>query len=160
LLLVISVLRSYFADINLEVPHQVVFLDETWVYANGSESKMWSDGTSQSVKKRGPTTSSRYIILHDGTQNGFVSGASLIFVSDTKPRGNHDLMNGENFEHWMLTELLPKLEEPSVITMDNASYHNVLLEKPPTKNWREDEINSWLQDEGIPFAEGSFKLHI
>jgi hypothetical protein len=51
---------------NLEVPHQVVFLDEAWVYANGSELKMWSDGTSQSVKKRRPT-STRYIVLHAET---------------------------------------------------------------------------------------------
>jgi hypothetical protein len=35
-------------------------------------------------------------------------------------------MNGENFEHWMSTQLLPNLDEPSVIVMYNASYHNVL----------------------------------
>jgi hypothetical protein len=118
---------------NLEVPHQVVFLDETWVNANGSESKIWSDGTSQSAKKRGPTTSTRYIILHAGTQNRFVSGASLISVSGTKSGNYYDLTNGENFEHWMLTQLLPNLEEPSVIVMDNVPYHSVLLEKPPTQ---------------------------
>jgi hypothetical protein len=65
---------------NLEIPHQVVFLDETWVYANGSELKMWSDGTSQSVNKR-RLTSTRYIVLHAGTQDGFVSGASLICIA-------------------------------------------------------------------------------
>jgi hypothetical protein len=48
----ISFLRSYFENMNLEVPHQMVFLDETWVYANGSELKMWSDGTSQSDSKK------------------------------------------------------------------------------------------------------------
>jgi hypothetical protein len=76
----ISFLRTYFENMNSEVPHKVVLLDETWVYANGSESKIWSNETSQSVKKRGLTTSTRHIILHAGTQNGFVSGASLIFV--------------------------------------------------------------------------------
>jgi hypothetical protein len=90
---------------NSEVPHQVVFLGETCAYADGSELKMWSDGTSQSVKKRRPTTSTRYIVLHAGTQNGFVSGASLIFVADTKSGDYHDSMNGENFEHWMSTQL-------------------------------------------------------
>jgi hypothetical protein len=95
--------------VDLEVPHQVVFLHENWVYVNGSESKIWSDGTSQSVKKGRPTTSIRYIILHAGTRNGFVSGASLIFVSGTKSGDYHDSMNGENFEHWMLTQLLPNL---------------------------------------------------
>jgi hypothetical protein len=129
----ISFLRTYFENMNLEVPHQVVFLDETWVYANGSESKIWRDGSSQSVKKRGLTTSTRYIILHAGTQNEFVSGASLISVQVRSPGNYHDFINGENFEHWMLTQLLPNLEEPSVIIMDNAPYHSVLLEKPPTQ---------------------------
>jgi hypothetical protein len=49
---------------NFEVPDQVVFLDETWVYANGSEFKMWSDDTIQSVKKR-PTTGARYMLEHE-----------------------------------------------------------------------------------------------
>jgi hypothetical protein len=44
-----------------EVTHQVVFLDENCEYANGSELKIWSDGTSQSVNKRRPTTTTRYI---------------------------------------------------------------------------------------------------
>jgi hypothetical protein len=75
------ILKSYFENIDLEVPHQIVFLDEIWMYADGSESKLWSDGTGYSVMKRKQTTSAKYIIQHAGTQNGFVSGASLISVS-------------------------------------------------------------------------------
>jgi hypothetical protein len=33
-------------------------------------------------------------------------------------------VNQENFEHWMLTKLLPNLEELSLTVMDNASYHS------------------------------------
>jgi hypothetical protein len=55
------------------------------------------------------------------------------FCSGTKSGNYHDLMNTENFEHWMLTQLLPNLEEPSVIVMDNAPYYSVLLEKPPSQ---------------------------
>jgi hypothetical protein len=90
----------------------------------------------------------------------FFSGASLIFVAGTKSGDYHDSMNGENFEHWMSTQLLPNLEEPSVIMLDNASYHNVLVEKPPTQSWRKDEIIAWLQEKGIPFAEGLFKTEL
>jgi transposase len=35
-------------------------------------------------------------------------------------------MNRKNFENWFKTELIPKLEEPSLIIMDNASYHSGL----------------------------------
>jgi hypothetical protein len=69
-------------------------------------------------------------------------------------------MNGENFEHWVLTQLLPNLEEPSVIIMYNAPYHSILLEKPPTHSWRKDEIIAWPQQKGIPFTEGSFKAEL
>jgi hypothetical protein len=69
-------------------------------------------------------------------------------------------MNGESFEHWILTQLIPNLEEPSVIMMDNAPYHSVLLEKPPMQSWRKDEIIPWLQDKAIPFTERSFKSEL
>jgi hypothetical protein len=59
-------------------------------------------------------------IWHAGVRNGFVSGMSLIFVLGTKSGDYHNLMNRENFEHWMLTQLLPSLEKSSVIVMDNA----------------------------------------
>jgi hypothetical protein len=29
-------------------------------------------------------------------------------------------MNGENFEHWMVTQLLPNLEEPSAVAVDSS----------------------------------------
>jgi hypothetical protein len=116
------------------------------------------DGTSQSVKKRRPATSTKYIILHAGTRNGFVPGASSTFVSGTKSGDYHDLMNGENFEHWMSAQLLPNVEDPSVIMMDNAPYN--VLEKTPTQSWRKDEIIAWLPEKGIPFAEGSFKAEL
>jgi hypothetical protein len=59
---------------NSEIPHQVVFLDESWVFATGSESKICHGGTSQSTKMRGLTTSSGHIIVHAGTLNDFFLG--------------------------------------------------------------------------------------
>jgi hypothetical protein len=67
------------------------------VYANGSESKICDDGTSQSVNKRRPTASTRYIMFRVGTRNGFVSGASFIFVSGMKSGEYYDSMNRKNF---------------------------------------------------------------
>lgn len=71
---------------KLEVPHQVEFLDEALVHANGSEPEINSDGSSQSVRKRGQATRLRCINLHAWTQNGFVSRARFIFVSGTVRR--------------------------------------------------------------------------
>jgi len=78
---------------NLEIMCHIVFLDETWVFSSGSEFKIWSDSPSQFAKKRRPAPSTRSIIIYAGIQNGFVSGASLIFVQ---------VSSQENFEHWVL----------------------------------------------------------
>jgi hypothetical protein len=44
-------------------------------------------------------------MFHAETQNRFVSGMELIFVVGMKVGNYHDSMNGENFEHLMLTQL-------------------------------------------------------
>jgi hypothetical protein len=44
--------------------------------------------------------------------------------------------------------------------MDSASYHSVLLEKPPAQSWRRDEIIAWLQEQKINFPEGAFKTEL
>jgi hypothetical protein len=59
-------LRSYFENMNSEILHQLAFLNETWMFSSGSESKIWNGGTSQSVKKRSPTQSTRYSIFDAG----------------------------------------------------------------------------------------------
>jgi hypothetical protein len=69
-------------------------------------------------------------------------------------------MNGENFEHLMLTQLLTKLEEPSLTLKDNAPYHSVLLEKPPTQSCCMDDIIAWLQEKGILFTKKSFRVEL
>ena len=44
---------------------------------------------------------------------------------------NHCSVISKNFCKWLDAEMLPKLEYPSTIIMDNAKYHNVEIE---TKN--------------------------
>jgi hypothetical protein len=46
--------------------HQVVLLNGTYMFANGSEFKMLNDDTSQSAKRRRPMPRTRYITVHDG----------------------------------------------------------------------------------------------
>jgi hypothetical protein len=80
-----------------------VFLDETWLYANDSESRMLSEVISQSFNTMKPTTSTKYIILHARRQNEFVSVMSLIFVPGMKLGDYHNSINEDNFGRWILT---------------------------------------------------------
>jgi len=53
-------------------------------------------------------------------------------------------MNPDIFEKWFV-EMLAILEEPSVVVMDNASYHSVLAEVYPRANARKADIQKWLE---------------
>ncbi|KAJ3665882.1 hypothetical protein Zmor_001347 [Zophobas morio] len=54
-------------------------------------------------------------------------------------------MNQQNFLKWFENQLLMKLEEPSLIIMDNASYHSTLANKCPNGSWKKAEIREWLE---------------
>lgn len=120
----VEFLRQYTLHKSMQI-FQPVFIDETWVFGKGANRKSWQDGTHATTsKKTGEGT--RYIIVHAGNSKGFINNASLIFKSNRKTGDYHDNMNRENFERWFKTQLIPNLEEPSVIIMDNASYHSCL----------------------------------
>jgi len=48
--------------------------------------------------------------------------------------------------------MLLNLEEPSVIVMDNASYHSSLVENYPKSNSRTVDVQQWLRDENKDFS--------
>ncbi|KAL1424121.1 hypothetical protein MTO96_003620 [Rhipicephalus appendiculatus] len=68
----------------------IYHLDETWVNAGHTKEKVWEDTTVSSREdafRKGLTTGlrapsgkgGRLIVLHAGSENGFVDGASLVF---------------------------------------------------------------------------------
>jgi hypothetical protein len=99
-------------------------------------------------------------VLHAGSKEGFIPGAALIFSSKTNNGDYHGEMNEENFLTWFEEQLLKKLEEPSIIVMDNASYHSTLAEKTPNASWRKDNIKSWLQERHIPLTSELLKVQL
>ncbi|KRT84871.1 hypothetical protein AMK59_789, partial [Oryctes borbonicus] len=93
----------------------------------------------------------RYIVVHAGTINGFIKDASLVFPSKSTTSDYHGEMNSKTFQRcWVTERLIPSFEVPSLIVMDNAPYHSVLLEKQPLQSWRKDDIIQWLNTNQIP----------
>ncbi|KAH0808663.1 hypothetical protein GEV33_014128 [Tenebrio molitor] len=84
---------------------------------------------------------------------GNFEGAGLIFKSKKNSLDYHSEMNAETFEEWLQDKLLPALTEPSIIVLDNASYHSRLEEKKPTCAWRKAHLQTWLQNNNIHFSE-------
>ena len=65
----------------------------------------------------------------------------------------HKEMNKTVFMHWFEHKLLPALEAPSVIVLDNASYHNTRSDNAitPTSASRKSDMQQWLTKKGIEF---------
>ncbi|KAH9640368.1 hypothetical protein HF086_003054 [Spodoptera exigua] len=65
----------------------------------------------------------------------------------------HHNMNAVNFNKWLREKLIPNLNEPSVIVMDNASYHSIIVNKAPTSQNRKNDIREWLTLNNILFED-------
>lgn len=131
---------------------EIVYLDETYVHQNYKSKKSWQ-GPSTSGAVTNISSGKRYIIVHAGSEKGFVPNALLVFSTKSKNADYHHDMNSQNFNKWISEKLIPNLSEPSVIVMDNASYHCVQINKGPTTNTRKAEIQAWLSSNGISYED-------
>ncbi|KAJ8914221.1 hypothetical protein NQ315_003584, partial [Exocentrus adspersus] len=105
----ITFLQNYMRNVNSERPSEFVYLDETWVFENGSTCcRSWQDSSKQTVQT-------------------------------TKTDG----------KRWFEHQLLQNLEEPSIIIMDNASYHSSLGNKVPNTGWKKADICRWLTEHDV-----------
>jgi len=145
----------------------IYYTDETWINAGECTSKLLVD---QCVKSRndaylkGLSTGAsnttgkgkRLIVVHIGSERGFVQGGLLSFESKKNMLDYHDKMNGDTFVDW-LKNVLPLLDDNSVIVMDNASSHSVRTESCPTPAWKKCDIEKWLEDKGQTFQRPIIK---
>ena len=105
-----------------------VYLDETWLFQRGSgQGFAWQDDDIRSCPVRNVSTGGRFIVIHAGGREGFVNGAGKVWSSARKPQPGDDYhgdMDGRIMKLWFLQDFLPNLQRPSIIVMDNASYHS------------------------------------
>lgn len=140
---------------------KLYFLDETWVNAGHTVSKVWKDTTILNPRQafiQGLTTGlkdpsgkgGRLIVLHIGSEDGFVEDGLLCFQSK-KTGDYHEEMNAEVFENWF-SQILGRLAKDSVIVMDNASYHSRQTEKIPNSGTKKADIQAWLTSKSIIYS--------
>lgn len=111
----------------------IIYTDESYVDSTHTSLKTWSDGTEKGLKKK-ISKGKRVVIVHAGSEAGFVPNALLMFKAGTRSGDYHDNMNYQNYEKWIRTQLMPNLPANSVVVVDNASYHNTLEDRAPTSN--------------------------
>ena len=85
---------------------------------------------------------------------GVVPGSVWTFCPQQKKdhKGDyHKVFNSENFVEWWKKQLLPNLEQPSLIIMDNASYHKKWPSYVPKLNAKKAVLQEYLTRSGVPF---------
>jgi hypothetical protein len=96
----------------------------------------------------------RLIVLHAGNrEEGLIDRCDLVFLAKAKDGDYHQEMNEPTFLSWFENQLMPALKSPSVIVLDNASYHNIKTEETVVSNFnqRKPVLQDYLSKHNIPF---------
>lgn len=134
----------------------IIYTDELYIHASHTKPLSWSDGSDRNLSTP-ISKGQRACIVHAGYEKGFINNALLIFKSGKKTGDYHDDMNYENYERWVKEKLIPNLPSNSVVVIDNASYHNVQLNRIPNSNSRKADMTDWLTKNNIPFTSDMCK---
>lgn len=138
---VVKARRAYLIKKKIlnESGRTLVYLDETFMNKNHSGTDTawycsdWKNNP-RLARSFGPYMNKpagkgeRFIILNAVTKDGWVKNAQLVFQAHRRTGDYHGAMDEDNFSKWFITQLLPNIPDNAVIIMDNAPYHNMLLE--------------------------------
>ena len=69
-------------------------------------------------------------------------------------------MNSQLFTQHFVKAILANLREPSLIIMDNASYHKTKAFQDPVSNWNKQQLTDWLQANGVEVPENVNKQQL
>jgi transposase len=156
-------LRAKRANRNLDstLKRPEVYIDETYINKNHSSRFTWyleQDGPwVNKPSGKGP----RFIIVHAITKDGWVDGADLVFEAKKRTGDYHGQMDWENFSKWLSNQLLPNIAPSSLIIMDNAKYHNVLVDEAfPSSTTTKQQMQDWLTKNNYAWTEDMLKSEL
>lgn len=146
---------------NRTEQRSTIYLDETWLNSHHARELLWVDTTSgMGGWKRPSGKGERLIILHAGSEEGWVKDADDVFRAKSNTGDYHNEMNILHFMDWFTNKLLPNIPPQSLIILDNAKYHNGVVEKIPTKSSTKKVMKEWLEKHNIPFTQSDLKADL
>lgn len=101
----------------------------------------------------------RLIVLHIGSEKGFLPGGLLSFESQKNYPDHHDEMDGDDFRLWF-KKIIPSLDPNSIIVMDSAPYNSMEKDLLPTNSWKKTIIQEWLNSNGITIDRPMLKAEL
>lgn len=146
-------------DGNLIRPE--VYLDESYINKNHSRDSTWYLEDDNAIIGKPTGKGERLIIVNAITKDGWVPNCKLVFNASRKTGDYHTNMNWDNFSKWFKESLLKNIPPDSLIIMDNAPYHNVLLNETfPKKAHSIRRLREWLSNNKIPWNEDMLKAEL
>ena len=138
-----------------------IYLDETFVNKNHSARFTWYLDQDGPWVNKPSGVGPRLIVVHAMTRDGWVEEAELVFEAKRRTGDYHGQMNWNNFSKWFETQLIPNIPEGAVVILDNARYHNVLVEDFfPSASSTKEELRSWLTRNGHTWYENMLKSEL
>jgi hypothetical protein len=116
---------------------------------------MWLLNDGSDAQKIPSGKGKRLIVLLAGTRSeGLIDGSDLVFLAKSKDGDYHQEMNSVVFLEWFENQLMPALKNPSLVMLDNASYHNVKTEDTVCPNFSKKKtvLQNYLTQHNIPFS--------
>lgn len=101
----------------------------------------------------------RLIVLHIGSEKGFLPGGLLCFESQKNCPDHHDEMDSNHFLIWF-KKIIPSLDPNSVIVLDTASYNSTKRENLPTNSWMKTSVLEWLNLNGVTVDSPMLKAEL
>lgn len=149
--------RNYLCDIRKyrKEGRPIYYLDESWVDVDDganppTDTRDGPDKCAAAGPKGGATgTGRRLIVLHIGSDRGFLPDGLLCLESKNADADCRDEMDGERFIEWF-EHVVPLLDPNAVVVMDNAPHHSVKTERiPNASSSKKAEILEWLGSKGV-----------
>lgn len=145
-------------DSNGELLRPEVYLDESYINKNHSNDHTCYLEEDEGIIGKPTGKGERLIIVNAITKDGWVPNCKLVFKANRKTGDYHTSMNWENFSKWFTEKLLKNIPKNSLIIMDNAPYHNVLItEAFPKKTHSVRRLREWLTKNKFPWTEDMLK---
>ncbi|CAG9573838.1 unnamed protein product [Danaus chrysippus] len=145
---------------------KIFYINEAVLNIGNSDPKCYMDTSTNTslISKEGTSTknttsrSKSLVILHIGSETGFLKGAEHII--ELKTQGDpHESIDANNFEHWF-EQNVAKLGENSVVVMNAAPYNTRRAEKTPSIAWTKGDIQEWLLHKEIHFDQSEVKVEL
>jgi hypothetical protein len=130
-------------------------MDEAWVNQHPYTYYMRLPNDGSDAPKIPSGKGKDLIALHAGTRSeGLIESCDLVFLAKSKDDDHHQEMNSVVFLEWFESQLMPALKNPSLVVLDNASYHNVETEDKVCPNFSQKKavLQNYLTQHNIPFS--------